>query len=192
MTETEPPKNPYASMKDGELKSHWEQMKSIISSKESTIPDFAAMTGGNKLTVEQQQKLDEHDKFSETMSKIEAIFKDKESGEVKGQLSETDKRLADSVLATTIDKISSINADVPVSHIVGSTVGTFDKIDKLSSMIPVMKYYEDTIATLKTQIPQSEEGSISVKDGFSQGAGKYSGMLKMMQKVANPPRQEKA
>ena len=113
-----PPENPFLNMTESDRVANLTLLAKSFDGKIPTGIDVHAMFGlPGSISAEQQQKLDEYDKFSEKLQEVASIVKDTEVPPVGTTMTETEKKLVAANLDTLATTITKENPDISIDSI---------------------------------------------------------------------------
>ena len=138
---TEETKNPYVEMPEDVLKTHLEQIKSVIGTKKIDVTQFF----GEPITQEQKDKIAKSDELANKVKELS----DKAS---KENLTDNEAKLAQASVDRIVNDIRKIDKDAPLDKVLDSKFNNLQKLDILAGTQDVIQHYTSQMETLRQEI----------------------------------------
>lgn len=180
--------NPYESMPEDKLKQHLFAMANVCKSKSNIGIDLYDLFSLNRpITAEESKKLEDHDKFMAAYQEVASVVN---NGDVKEPrtLTDVEKETLNLGLEGVISQIKGLDSEVPLDLALNSEKDILTRISIAKSLQPIVKYYTESLETLKQGLPAAATTSSTDTDKFQATAptGKYDSLLADLDKLANP------
>lgn len=139
--------NPYAAMTDDVFKTHLEQLKEVIATKKVEVPQL--FSGVTVMNDEQKKMVEEYPKMQDQIKSLSAERSGKD-------LTEIEKKLAQSSIDNQVKEIKAIDATIPLDGIIKSSFNNVDKLEILSGVLPIVQHFGTVVSNLRSQIGNKE------------------------------------
>ena len=139
-------KNPYTDMPDDVLKTHLEQLSTIVKDKKIDVTQYFS----TNLSKEDQDKI-------ASVSGLQAKIKELTESASAKDLSDNEKILSQASIDRIISDIKNIDTDAPLADVLDSKFNNLDKLTILGSVQTMVQHYADQVATIKKEVGSGTE-----------------------------------
>ena len=139
--------NPYIAMTDDVFKTHLEQLKEVIATRKVDITQLFSTV--SVMTDEQKKMVEEYPKLQEQIKNLSAAHAGKD-------LTEIEKKLAQTSIDAQIKELKSVDVNVPLDGIIKSGFNNVEKLEILSGVAPIVQHFGTVISNLRSQIGNKE------------------------------------
>ena len=136
-------KNPYAEMTTDVLETHLKQLKSVVEEKKIDVTQYFGEP--EKISTEDQSKIDQHDSLTTQLKTLNDTASSKE-------LTDNEAILAQANLDRAVSDIKSIDDSVPLDSIVSVKFNNLEKYAILSGVKPIVEHYKKREEILRKEI----------------------------------------